>query len=223
MASRGDPTLNKDLGSMLEYMKGKFLEVKLNTNGILLNDELSRSILANEVTDLVFSIDSYERENYEEIRKKAKFDKVVHNIQRFMQIRDEEFPNHRTTVRVSGVKVDKKQSKQKFNEFWSQLVDYNVLVDLQERWDTYMNAELPSEMLLPCGDLFERMYVWWDGKVNPCDVDYKSTLAVGDVNHQTIREIWNGPAYSRLREKHLDGLRSDYSVCAKCNAWTCSK
>ena len=42
----------------------------------------------------------------------------------------EEFPNHRTTVRVSGVKVDKKQSKQKFNEFWSQLVDYNVLVDL---------------------------------------------------------------------------------------------
>lgn len=223
LASRGDPTLNKNLGSMLEYMKGKFLEVKLNTNGILLNDELSRSILANEVTDLVFSIDSYERENYEEIRKKAKFEKVVDNIKRFMEIRDLEFPNHRTTVRVSGVKVDEKQNKHDFNKFWSRFVDYNVLVDMQERWDTYNNDERPSEMLLPCDHLFERMYVWWDGKVNPCDIDYKSSLAVGDVNNQSIREIWNGPKYTALRKKHLQGMRSEYSVCAKCDLWTCSK
>lgn len=223
LASRGDPTLNKNLSSMLEYTKGKFLEVKLNTNGILLNDELSRSILSNEVTDLVFSIDSYEKENYEEIRKKAKFDKVVANIKRFMKIREEEFPDHRTTVRVSGVKVDEKQNKNAFNEFWARLVDYNVLVDMQERWDTYNNSPLPSEMLLPCGDLFERMYVWWDGKVNPCDVDYKSTLEVGDVNKQSIKEIWNGTKYSALRKKHLQGLRREYSVCAKCDAWTCAK
>jgi len=223
LASRGDPTLNKNLGSMLEYMKGKFLEVKLNTNGILLNDELSRSILANEVTDLVFSIDSYERENYEEIRKKAKFDKVVANIKRFMKIRDEEFPDHRTTVRVSGVKVDQKQNKDKFNDFWAQLVDYNALVEIQERWDTYNNSPLPSEMLLPCGDLFERMYIWWDGKVNPCDVDYKSTLEVGDVSQESIKDIWNGSKYSALRRKHLQGLRGEYSVCAKCDAWTCTK
>lgn len=223
LASRGDPTLNKDLVRMLEYMKGKFLEIKINTNGILLNDELSRSILANEVTDLVFSIDSYERENYERIRQKAKFDRVVLNVKRFMKIREDEFPNNRTTVRVSGVKVDQEQDKDKFNQFWGQLVDYTSLTDLQERWDTYNNSELPSNMLLPCGDLFERMYVWWDGKVNPCDVDYKSTLQVGNIQHQTIEEIWNGPAYSELREKHLNGLRNEVSVCAKCDSWTCSK
>ena len=223
LASRGDPTLNKHLSAMLGYMKGKFLEVKLNTNGILLNEELSRSILANQVTDLVFSIDSYERENYEEIRKKAKFDKVIENIKKFLKIRDEEFPDHRTTVRVSGVKVDIKQDKQKFNNFWRELVDYNVLVDLQERWDTYNNSTLPSNSLLPCGTLFERMYIWWDGRVNPCDVDYKSTLEVGNVRQNSIGEIWNGPAYEKLREKHLSGFRHEYSVCSKCDAWTCLK
>lgn len=221
LASRGDPTLNKNLGTMLEYMKGKFLEIKLNTNGTLLTDELSRSILNNHVTDLVFSIDSYEKDNYEKIRKKAKFDIVVKNLKRFMEIRKTEFPNHRTTVRVSGVKVDVKQDKNKFYQFWSELVDYSVLVDLQERWDTYNNTILPNEKLSPCGDLFERMYIWWDGKVNPCDVDYKSTLAVGNVNEQTIKEIWNGFQYSELREKHLNGLRSEYSVCSKCDAYTC--
>lgn len=223
LASRGDPTLNKDLDSMLQYMKGKFLEVKLNTNGILLTEELSRSILANEVTDLVFSIDSYERDNYEKIRRKAKFDKVVNNIKSFIKIRDEEFPINRTTVRVSGVKVDHKQDNHKFNQFWSELVDFNVLVELQERWDTYNNSELTSNELMPCGDLFERMYIWWDGKVNPCDVDYKSTLEVGNLNHNSIREIWNGPSYEKIRKKHLNGLRNEYSVCARCDSWTCKK
>ena len=221
LASRGDPTLNKNLSEMLDYMKGKFLEIKLNTNGILLSDNISRSILRNEVTDLVFSIDSYEKENYEQIRKKAKFDTVIKNIKRFIDIRDSEFLAHRTTVRVSGVKVDGKQDKNKYNKFWSQLVDHVALGDLQERWDTYNNDVLPEEKLMTCGDLFERMYVWWDGTVNPCDVDYKSTLSVGNIKFNSIKEIWNGPAYSNLRKKHLNGSRSDYKVCAQCDAYTC--
>ena len=128
---------------MLEYMKGKFLEIKMNTNGILSNDELSRSILTNEVTDLVFSIDSYEKENYEQIRRKAKFDTVIKNIKRFIEIRETEFPNNRTTVRVSGVRVDAKQDQNKFNQFWRKQVDYNVLVDIEERCDTYNKRKLP--------------------------------------------------------------------------------
>ena len=222
LASRGDPTLNKNLPEMLEYAKGKFLEIKLNTNGILLTEELSRSILKNEVTDLVFSIDSYEKENYEIIRKKAKFDKVVKNIKRLMEIRKKEFPNSRTNVRVSGVKVDEKQDQNKFNEFWSELVDYCALTPIQERWDTYNNSILPDDALMTCGDLFERMYVWWDGTVNPCDVDYKSTLAVGNLNEQTIEQIWNGDAYTKLRDDHMNGGRSKHKVCSQCDAYTCS-
>ena len=220
LASRGDPSIHRQLPEMLAYMKGKFLEVKLNTNGILLTEELSRAILSSEVTDLVFSIDSYEKENYEEIRRKGKFDQVLANIKNFMSIREREFPKHRTAVRVSGVKVDNKQDKNAYNEFWTALVDYAVLVNLQERWDTYNNDVLDPDVLLPCGDLWERMYIWWDGTVNPCDVDYKSTLAVGNVNEHSIRELWHGEKYRNLRAKHLSGNRSQFLVCAKCDAWT---
>ena len=88
-----------------------------------------------------------------------------------MEIRKKEFPNNRTSVRVSGVKVDEKKDRDKYNKFWSKLVDFTGLVDIQTRWDTYNNDILPDEKLLPCGHLFERMYIWWDGTVNPCDVD----------------------------------------------------
>jgi radical SAM protein with 4Fe4S-binding SPASM domain len=219
LASRGDPTMHKQLPDMLHYMKGKFLEIKLNTNGILLTEDLSISILENQVNDLVFSIDSYEKKNYEEIRKKAKFNKVISNINQFIDIRENQYPAHRTSVRVSGVKIDHKQDTKKYHEFWSKMVDYSMLIEMQARWNTYENEIIDSSLMLPCGDLWERMYIWWDGKVNPCDVDYKSTLAVGDVNQSSIRDIWNNENYTKLRTAHLNEQRKDFSVCSKCDAF----
>ena len=26
----------------------------------------------------------------------------------------------------------------------------------------------------PCSDLWKRIFIWYDGKINPCDYDYKS-------------------------------------------------
>ena len=40
LASRGEPTLHPHLGEMLEYCKGKFFELKINTNATLLNEKL---------------------------------------------------------------------------------------------------------------------------------------------------------------------------------------
>ena len=125
LASRGEPTLNSNLPEMLDYIKGKFLELKLNTNGTLLSENLSREILKAGVNDLVFSIDSHEKAKYEKIRVKGKFNKVLENIKKFLTIRENEFPEHTTTVRVSGVKVSKNLDKNEFNEFYSQLGSEN--------------------------------------------------------------------------------------------------
>ena len=37
LASRGEPLINKNICEMLEYIKGKFLATKINTNASLLN------------------------------------------------------------------------------------------------------------------------------------------------------------------------------------------
>ena len=107
-------------------------------------------------------------------------------------------------------------SSKKFSEFWSKHVDHVVLVDLEARWDTYNNPEeLVSES--PCSYLWERMYVWYDGKCNPCDIDYKSFLQVGTLETNTIQEIWNGNRYSKLRDAHLSGKRKSCLPCNRCS------
>jgi len=215
LASRGEPTLHPKLGEMLEYCKGKFFELKINTNATRLNDKLIHQILQNDITDVVFSVDSYEKSEYEKIRVKGVFETVLNNIKRFKEIRDEHYPNSRCATRISGVKINKDQDIIKFKNFWEEYVDHVVMVEMENRWDTYHN---PKEIAGTdaCNYLWERMYIWYDGICNPCDADYKSELSVGIFPQNSLREIWHGEKFSKLRSLHLDSKRNLCYPCDRC-------
>ena len=215
LASRGEPTLHPKLGEMLEYCSGKFFELKINTNGIILKDKLIHQILKSGVTDMVFSIDSYTKKDYESIRIQGVFETALNNIKRFKEIKEKFYPNSKCATRVSGVRVDKKQDPNAFNDFWKEYVDHVVIVEMENRWDTYNN---PKEIAgtCACDYLWERMYVWYDGLCNPCDVDYKSELQVGSIKENSIKDIWTGEKYQKLRKLHLDGNRNSCYPCDRC-------
>ncbi|MDC0451483.1 radical SAM protein, partial [Nitrosopumilus sp.] len=215
LASRGEPTLHPHLDKMLEYCKNKFLELKLNTNAIKLNEKLCHTILKSNVTDIVFSVDSYEKKSYESIRVGGNFEILLKNIKKFHEIRDNFYPNSKCATRISGVKVDQKMNSNEFKKFWQKIVDHVAMVDLQYRWDTYHN---PTSVASndPCRYLWERMYIWYDGTANPCDTDYKSELSTGSIKNNTISEIWNGDKYASLRNSHTGGERSKCYPCDRC-------
>ena len=215
LASRGEPTLHPQLGEMLDYCKGKFFELKINTNATLLNEKLIHKILQSSVTDMVFSVDSYQKDEYESIRVRGIFENVLNNIIKFKEIKEKEYPDSKCTTRISGVKIVKEQDPIEFKEFWEQYVDHVVMVEMENRWDTYHN---PIEIAGsgPCEYLWERMYVWYDGTCNPCDIDYKSELSVGSIQNNSIKEIWNGEKYKKIRELHLNGNRNQCYPCDRC-------
>ena len=72
LASRGEPTMNKNFSDMIKYTNGKFYEVKINTNGTRLTEEHCHAILSSGVTEMCFSIDAEKKELYEKIRVRGK-------------------------------------------------------------------------------------------------------------------------------------------------------
>ena len=160
-------------------------------------------------------IDSYTKENYESIRVGGIFEEVFNNIKKFKEIQNRDYPKSKCATRVSGVKVDESQDENKFREFWEKYVDHVVMINMVYRWDTYHN---PKDIMAqePCRALWERMYVWYDGKCNPCDADYKSELCVGSIKDSTIEEIWNGEKYRQIRDAHLNNKRDSYFPCDRC-------
>ena len=214
LASRGEPLLCPDIEAMLAYCKGKFLALKLNTNAWFLNEEKCHAILSSGVKTLVFSADAAAEPLYSRLRVGGRLDRVVANIQLFKQIRDRHYPHSCLITRVSGVHVSEEQNLEQMEAFWGEWVDQVAFVQYNPWENTY---EKPvHDMTTPCSDLWRRMFVWFDGRVNPCDVDYKSTLSVGNAFEETLHDIWHSEAYGRLRQHHLEQKRLKVSPCNRC-------
>ena len=215
LASRGEPLINKNICEMLEYIKGKFLATKINTNASLLNDKNIHALLSSDLNTIVFSADAATSDLYKKLRVNGDFEKVVNNIKRFSSIKEKEYPKNKSIIRVSGVLYDNKQNIDDMKKIWGDLVDQVAFVDYCP-WTNVYKSKI-NNITKPCTDLWRRMFVWWDGRCNPCDADYLSTLCVGRYPVNTITKIWTGNKYDKLRQTHLGGNRKCKNVCSKCS------
>ena len=215
MASRGEPLLTKGIEEMLAYASGKFLGLKMNTNATFLNEAKAHAILQAEPNTLVFSADAADAETYAQLRVNGDFEKVMGNIRRFKEIKDRDYPNSRLITRVSGVAFDReRQDHKKIEEFWREYVDQVAFVDYNPWENAYENDANGIEEA--CSDLWRRSFIWWDAKMNPCDVDYRSFLSPGSVETETVSAVWTGLGYTNLRQMHLNRQRQELHPCRGC-------
>jgi radical SAM protein with 4Fe4S-binding SPASM domain len=214
LASRGEPLLCPDFKEMIKYTKDKFYNLKINTNASLLDEEISRVILESGVKTLAFSADATNSNLYSKFRVNGKLEKVVKNIKRFQKIRIQDYPKSKIITRISGVKVNNQQDFGDMEKFWGDLVDQVAFVDYMP-WENVYQSKY-SGIQTPCSDLWRRMFVWWDGKVNPCDIDYKSKLSIGNLNNNNISELWKSNNYNKLRQDHESKHRKNTLPCNKC-------
>lgn len=216
LASRGEPTLAKQFPEMMSYLKGKFVGLKINTNATRLKESIIESILDAEPAVIVFSMDSAHREEYEYMRENAKFDQVVANIKKTIELKHSNFTSSRTLLRVSGVNYKGNDlGYDSLVECFGDTLDQIALVDMVPWIDPY-NSEL-SEVEDPCSELWRRMFVWWDGSIGVCDVDYLQSIKIGSARNsgKTISQLWLSDEYRRIRSNHLHSSRK--GVCARCS------
>lgn len=119
---------------------------------------------------------------------------------------------------------------QSFQGKWRGLVDFVGIGGFSSR----LNSVEQVKMSLPqvdgqneevdkkshaCVLPFRDLNIWSDGKAVLCCEDWNEEYVVGDLNTQTIIEIWHGKPFKEVREKHLRGRGGDISMCGRCNAW----
>ena len=216
LASRGEPLVNPEINDMLDYCQGKFLGLKLNTNASLLTEAHVHAILAGGIRTLVFSADAAEEPTYSEFRVNGSLEETFRNVRMFERIRHQQYPDAPIITRVSGVMFDtEKQDMGDMIRFWSDHVDQVSFVRYNP-WENIYDTPPDAEMKTPCSDLWRRMFIWFDGKTNPCDTDYRSTLAVGNVRNTDLSALWRSEAYTTLRQRHSDGERPAVEPCCRC-------
>jgi len=214
LASRGEPLLCKDIEKILQYNIEKFLCVKLNTNAYFLREHFIHAILTGGINTLVFSVDTTDEKEYAQMRINGNLKKVKKNIEMFYNIKQKYYPDSKIITRISGVKINESQDIKSMISFWKSLVDQIVFVKYMP-WEDVYNSK-SNNITLPCSELWKRIFIWYNGKTNPCESDFLSTFSMGNIRNKSISKIWKSPKYQKLRNQHLLGNRNLIFPCQNC-------
>ena len=87
--SWGEPLLHKRIIDMIQYAKDRDLWVETSTNAMRLTEEVSRQLLDAGLDRIYLSMDGLTKETYEKVRVKGKFEGVLGNIERFLDLKHE--------------------------------------------------------------------------------------------------------------------------------------
>ena len=214
LASRGEPTLNKDFATMIEYASEYFLSLKVNTNASLLTERICEALLGGSQKTIVLSIDSGHKETYEEMRVNGKYDRIKEKLRLLKSVRERKGAS-KSIIRVSGVYMSDKQSMEEMELAWGEFADQITFVKYNPWEDPYGSAV--NDVTNPCSDLWRRLFIWHDLRVNPCDTDYMSMLSPGSLrDFHTLEECWKSDGLKDLRELHCMNERNKAEPCSRC-------
>lgn len=226
-ASNGEPLTHPQIYDMLEYAKRRSNTlVTLTTNGKLMGEPRIERLLTAGVDVIDISLDAFTPETYAQVRVGGFLPATRANVLKLIErIR---VTGASTKVVVSYVEQPLNQHETAdFERFWKAEGAHYVVVrrlhscsgakaDLAaERRDENAAAGARRPCLYP----WERVVLNARGDLAFCPSDWVHGSFIADYRTTTIKEVWQGEFYRKLRAAHLNNDYSCHGFCGQCPDW----
>lgn len=214
LSLRGESTFHPKFTECITYAREKGIkEVSFLTNGSQLNRENFIRIMKAGATWITLSIDGL-KEEYERIRKPLKFEETLNRIKEIKRIK-EEYQTHQPVIKIQGIWPSIRNNPEAFYNTFAPYVDFiafNPLIDFHRNPDDKLFIEDYY-----CPMLYQRLVIGSDGQVMMCSNDENNLHVIGNVNTQSVFDIWHGEELNRIRELHKkpQGYR-EVDICRLC-------
>ena len=220
-----EPLLHKGFLDVLERSNSAgIMDVFLFTNGLLLNERIAKGLVEGRIARVYVSIDAATPETFKRIRGSSELEKIEENVKRLVSMRDAAgavLPVIRVSFCIQPGNLSERQA---FIDKWKDVVDH---VDIQEMHDFSQVTEMAKlsdeerfrtaevrDSDLRCHQPWEKLTIWANGDVSPCCTFHGKNLIVGNIQKQSVREIWTGEKIDLVRRQISDGRLNP--VCRAC-------
>lgn len=210
---RGEPLLHSQIHEFVKYAKKKgLIDVYLNTNATFLTEEISRRLIDAGLDRISISFEGYTKDVYEKYRLGASYETVLSNIENMQKLKKKLGMQH-PKIRVQTVMFqDLKPNFDKYKEFWSRRADEVGSLDYKQMKEKRKGICYPWA----CPQIWQRMAIWWDGTILPCNHDDDGRLSLGNAKETAIKDAWQSKKLNKVREIHKNGLAHKISACDGC-------
>jgi MoaA/NifB/PqqE/SkfB family radical SAM enzyme len=208
--------------------------VHITSNGQALTEGLSRQLLEAGLTSLYVSVDASRPETYLRIRG-ASLERIEANVRSFLRVRKEMGASCSmmlSFVRNKGVGEDEAAE---FREKWlgegaNGVIFYN-LAEYQDGDARFERVHQVARSRMdavggrwPCLNPFQEIYALPDGRIYYCcetvsKLAFESLESMGAYPAQSLRAIWQGPAFTALRRDLIRNEIQAWPACRTCGIW----
>jgi MoaA/NifB/PqqE/SkfB family radical SAM enzyme len=221
----GEPLLDKKMAWRISELKRRGIpETAIATNAQLLTEKKATELLESGLDLIIFSIDSLKKEVFEKIRARLDFETVIENTKRFIELRDK--GGYETKIWIRMIRQQDNFSElEDYLAHWTPLISpfdrvyYHDIFNWGGQLEEYVSVSDNSEVERPCVALWSLLVIFSDGFVPLCNVDYNGKYPTGDVNKNSIQEIWQNQTIEKRRALHLSGSKGEISLCTNCDVW----
>lgn len=240
LSNNGEPFLNPDLVQVFEISKDQGVSITIS-NGTNFNDvtkEQLEAMVANQVKEVVLSIDGASQDTYSVYRRGGNFEKVIANIRFFNQVKERynsELPklrwqyilmehNECDIEKALGLAADL-DAEISFKLDWSgNYVPQNKeLVRKLTGLNVYNRAEYKHHTgkeyaTNACWQMVFQPQINWDGRLLGCCGNYQEDWNI-NVFETGLLKALNSTTYRNAVIALLTGSRDEklYQICKSCN------
>ncbi|MFH1593915.1 MAG: radical SAM protein [Candidatus Omnitrophota bacterium] len=210
---RGEPLLHPRIAEFVRYAKKHgLIDVYFNTNAMLLTEGISRKLIDAGLDRISISFEGYTKDVYERYRAGATYETVLANIEKLNSLKRSMNVEH-PKVRIQTVMLPEIESDfGTYKEFWQSRANEVALLDYKEMKEK--KRGVPFKWA--CPQIWQRMAVWWDGTILPCNHDDDGLLELGKINKTTLKHAWKCAKLKELRDAHKSGLAHEVPSCDGC-------
>lgn len=212
-----EPFLDKRLIPICRKINAELpkARIRLFSNGSALTQKHIEEVASlDRVVHLWASLNEHEAGPYKETMG-LDFARTAANLDMLHTYKQaDEFPHDVVVSKVMGglAPTDRDREFAKYIERRWPLFDWHLIK--RDSWLGYVEPNdrpVPDE---PCGRWYE-LSICADGKVALCCMDGKAEFPLGNVNDQSLFEVYNHPAYRQRRVRNMS--RVAVPPCSSCN------
>ena len=219
----GEPLLDKSLPERI--MLAKTCGIKhtyLVTNASLMFPETSRKIINAGLDTMKISFYGTDEESYHATMRRLDFNVALHNTREFVRIR-KQMKKRTPKLILQYLPREANEAKtEEFQSLWRSLLDRRAGDRLnRSALHNYGGGRaynrVGERIVSVCFYPWTALSVLWDGKAVTCCMDYNGVQGVGDLNSQSVMEIWNGPVLAAIRRNFGKLDYSGFPTCQSCD------
>ncbi len=219
----GESLLHPDIIEMIRYVKASAAvkEVDITTNGSLLSPGMAEGIVLSGLDTIRVSFEgSVLNEEYKKMTRSGyTYDDIKNNLYLLAEAKKKHgsvSPYIEAKLVNTGIS---QELKDRFSADFRQVaqeITFDPLVDRKGGTGRIIKGEKELLAAQVCPVPFYGLAVNFNGTVSICCADWNHTTLVGDLNHESLYEVWHGDRLHTFRRMQVEFRKSEHLLCGKC-------